>query len=150
MAINEQITARIQVFTAELESLVRAAALDAVRQALGGGAAPVKAAVARAAAPKAAVVSAPAPSRSRSRKSAGGKRPPGQLAALVTRAGDWIKANPGHGVEHMAKALHVRTKEFALPIQKLCRCQDDQEARPEARDEVLRGLKGRPRARRAW
>jgi hypothetical protein len=152
LAINEQISARIQSFTAELEALVRAAALESVRQALGGApapraavgrpagrpaaaprAAPPRAAAPRAAAPRAAVPRAAAPqakaaapaaaapkARARAgRKSAGGKRPPAQLAALVTRTGEWIKANPGHGVEDMAKALNVRTKELALPIQKL-------------------------------
>ncbi len=126
MAINEQISARIQAFTAELESLVRAAALDAVRQALGGGT-PAKPAAARpaAAAPKAkAAPAAAAPKAKKARnraakKSAGGKRPPAALAALVTRTGEWIKSNPGHGVEDMAKALNVRTRELALPIHKL-------------------------------
>jgi N-acetylmuramoyl-L-alanine amidase len=118
LAINEQISARIQSFTAELETLVRAAAVEAVRQALGGAPAAKAAAVRSVPAAKAAVSAAPK-ARARATKSAGGKRPPGQLAALVTKTGEWIKANPGHGVEDMAKALNVRTKELALPIQKL-------------------------------
>jgi ABC-type nitrate/sulfonate/bicarbonate transport system substrate-binding protein len=38
---------------------------------------------------------------------------------MVTKAGDWIKGHPGNGVEAMAKAMGVQTKELALPIAKL-------------------------------
>jgi hypothetical protein len=115
LAINDQISARIQSFTAELEALVRAAAVDAVRHALGG-AAPAKAALRSSPTPNGKAVAAP---KARGRASKGGKRAPAQLAALVGRTGEWIKSNPGHGVEDMAKALNVKTKELALPIQKL-------------------------------
>ena len=132
--ISDQISTRIQSFTAELETLVRKAALEAVQVALGGG--PVASAPTRAAAParrrgrppaaaKAGKPAAPAkahkggkPPKAPRRKS-GEKRPPGELAALVGRAADWIKSNPGHGVEDMAVGLRVSTRELALPIQKL-------------------------------
>ena len=38
---------------------------------------------------------------------------------MVTKTAEWVKANPGHGVEDMAKVLGVQTKELALPIAKL-------------------------------
>ena len=42
-----------------------------------------------------------------------------ELAAMVDKTRDWVKANPGQGVEAMARALGVQTKELALPIVKL-------------------------------
>jgi uncharacterized heparinase superfamily protein len=106
--INDQIAQRIKAFAAELEALVRRAAIDAVTQSLGT--APARVAVARA--------TGSAPARARA-SSSGGKRPPAELEAMVNKAGDWIKGNPGQGVEAMAKALGVQTKELALPIAKL-------------------------------
>lgn len=110
---QSEISVRVQAFAAELEELVRKAAMEAVAAALG---VPSKSAPARArgAAPKAAAAAAAAP---RARK--GGKRPPAELAAMVDKTRDWVKANPGQGVEAMARALGVQTKELALPIMKL-------------------------------
>jgi len=105
--INDQIAHRIQAFAMELEALVRQAAVDAVTASLGGAAARTSASPR----PVAKVLSA--------KRSSGGKRPPELLAQTVTKAAEWIKANPGHGVEDMAKALGVVTKDLALPIQKL-------------------------------
>ncbi len=109
--IHDQIATRIKAFASELEELVRKAAIDAVTSSLGAG--PSRAP----SGPRAA--SAPAASRPGRRARSGGKRPPAELAAMVVKAGDWIKSNAGHGVEDMAKALHVQTKELALPIAKL-------------------------------
>jgi hypothetical protein len=108
--IHDQIAHRIKAFASELEELVRRAAIDAVTSSLGTGSA-------RAASPRAA--SAAPVARGGRRSSSGGKRPPAELAAMVGKAGDWIKSNPGQGVEAMAKALGVQTKELALPIAKL-------------------------------
>ena len=114
--IHDQISSRIKAFASELEELVRRAAIDAVTQSLGSGASAPSAR----SAPSAAAASAPAAKApARRAVSKGGKRPPEELAAMVTKAGDWIKSNPGHGVEDMAKALSVQTKELALPIAKL-------------------------------
>lgn len=108
--IHDQISQRIKAFAAELEELVRKAAIDAVTSSLGAGA-PRSSSSPRAA-------SAPV-ARSGRRPSKGGKRPPAELAAMVGKAGDWVKSNPGNGVEAMAKSLGVQTKELALPIAKL-------------------------------
>lgn len=107
---QSEISVRVQAFAAELEELVKKAAMEAVAAALGvpGTGAPSRA---RVAAPRAA---AAAP---RARK--GGKRPPAELAAMVDKTRDWVKANPGQGVEAMARSLGVQTKELALPINKL-------------------------------
>ncbi len=107
---QSEISQRVQAFATELEELVRKAAMEAVAAALGVPA--VKAASRGRAAPAARAAAAP-----RARK--GGKRPPAELAAMVDKTRDWVKANPGQGVEAMARALGVQTKELALPIVKL-------------------------------
>jgi N-acetylmuramoyl-L-alanine amidase len=106
--INDVIARRIQEFAKELEALVRQAALDAVASSFGGSAP-------RAAAP----LAKPAAKASAKAASSGGTRAPELLASHVSKAADWIMANPGHGVEDMAKALGLETKDLALPIQKL-------------------------------
>lgn len=119
--IHDQISSRIKAFAAELEELVKRAAIDAVTQSLGSGGSSAPSPAARSA-PRAVAASAPAAAKAPAparRASKGGKRPPEELAAMVTKAGDWIKSNPGHGVEDMAKAMSVQTKELALPIAKL-------------------------------
>ena len=115
--IHDQIASRIKAFATELEELVRKAAIDAVTQSLGAGPSAPRSAPVRAAAAPAA--SAPKASPRRAASSKGGKRPPEELAAMVIKAGDWIKSNAGHGVEEMARSLGVQTKELALPIAKL-------------------------------
>ena len=49
----------------------------------------------------------------------GAKRPPAELARLVDRLGDYIKANPGKRMEVIAKALDLPTRELNLPVKKL-------------------------------
>lgn len=111
MSESNQIHQRIQSFVTELETLVRQAAIDAVRSSLGGGAAP-----AQPAKPRAAVSSAP---RARAVKKAGGKRDPKLIEALVARVGGYVKAHPGQGVEAIAKGLKVSTHDITLPVTKL-------------------------------
>lgn len=119
---QDAIRTRIEEFAVELEKLVRAAAVDAVRQALGGGAPqpapraivrqPVRAAAARPAAPAAA---APATNLAFKRKK-GAKRSPEQLAQLDAAAVAFVKDNPGKGVEHMAKGLGVPSNDLKSRI----------------------------------
>jgi hypothetical protein len=111
--INDQISQRIQAFAKELEALVRQAAIDAVTASLGGTAVRTAAPAVKPAAAKAA------PAARKAISGGGGKRPPELLAEHVAKAAEWIKGNPGHGVEDMAKALGLDTKDLALPIQKL-------------------------------
>ena len=110
MTIHDQIRDRIQAFAAELEALVRTAALDAVASSLGG-ASPTKTA-----APGRAGMAAP--KRATSRKK-GGKRDPKAIAALVGRVAEYVKQHPGKGVEAIAAGLKLPTRELTLPITKL-------------------------------
>ena len=110
--VQAQISQRIQAFAMELEELVRHAAIEAVAVSLGGGSA-------RRAATAPSRVAGPAKAAAPRKGKSGGKRPPAELAAAVIRTAEWVKGNAGHGVEDMARALGVPTKELALPIMKL-------------------------------
>lgn len=118
--INQQIEARVQSFVQELSGLVRAAALEAVADALGGkpvGAArrgrPVGSKNKVAAAAGKAAPAAPAARRKR------GKRTSEEVDAMAARILDHVKKTPGTSVEKMAKAFRVASKELTLPITKL-------------------------------
>jgi hypothetical protein len=111
MTINDTIRGRINAFAVELEELIRAAAVQAVAQALGAGGS--------AAAPRSAVATVRTKPAPRPRATSGGKRDPKVLAATVEHAAEWIKAHPGQGVEAMAAGLKLPTKDLALPIIKL-------------------------------
>lgn len=49
----------------------------------------------------------------------GQKRDPEALASLVNATGEYIKANPGQGVEQIGPGLKIGTAALALPIKKL-------------------------------
>ncbi|MBX7193050.1 MAG: DNA-binding protein [Sandaracinaceae bacterium] len=108
---NREIEARVAAFVADLDGLVRRAALEAVQSALGGAkpAPAAKPAAAKAAKPAAKPVA----------KKKGAKRDPAALAKLVDTVKGHIGQHPGEGVEVIAKHLGVSSKELALPISKL-------------------------------
>jgi hypothetical protein len=147
--IDDEIRAKTQAFANDLAVLVRRAALEAVATTLGASApakatraaAPAPAAVKRgrgrpkkttAAAPakapiaakatsvaKAAPAAKPAAAKKAPKREPGAKRPPAELAKLVDRLGEYIKANPGQRMEAIAKALGEPTKDLTLPVKKL-------------------------------
>ncbi|MBN2194533.1 MAG: DNA-binding protein [Polyangiaceae bacterium] len=106
--LNSQIRDRIEAFVGELTDLIRRTALDSVTEALGGvtASAPVRA--------RSAKVSAIGAPRER-----GGKRTPDEIASTTRMVEGFIAQHPGQGVEQIAKALNVPTKELTLPIKKL-------------------------------
>jgi hypothetical protein len=119
---QDAIRARIEQFTTELEALVRAAAIDAVTNALGGGAAPAptRPTSTPKAAPKPTTVAAPAAPASSAKisfsRKKGSKRTPEQLAAIDAAILASVKASPGNGIEHMGKALGVPTDDLKLRV----------------------------------
>jgi len=127
---EHQIRNRVDAFVNELSDLVRAAALQAVADALKKGetgAAPARKA-GRPAKPAAPVESHETkPTRTRGRpaaakgakRRAGEKRSPAVLAQVTEQVFNHIKSNAGQGVEQIAKALGTTTKELTLPIRKL-------------------------------
>ena len=143
-SIDDEIHAQIEAFAANLTALVRRAALDAVTSAIGGApaaaahraparrgrpkkvaapaAAPAKAAKAPAAPAKggkAAPAAKAAVSKKAPKRVAGEKRPPAELAKLVDKLHDFIKAHPGQRMEAIGKALGTPTKDLNLPVKKL-------------------------------
>lgn len=139
MSSRDAIQARVNDFVADLEKLVRAAALEAVHSALGpssgGGAVsaprtpgrkpgrPAKAAVAKAApaaAPAAKPAAAPAakaPAAPKRKK--GQKRTQAELSALQAKLDGYVAANAGKRIEEIAKALSISTSELTRPMKKL-------------------------------
>ncbi len=110
MNSDAQLRARIDAFVADLSTLVRRAALEAVAGALGSPApAPAKRGPGRP--PKAAPSAAPAPRRGKR-----AKRTPEDVAKMGEAVVAYVAKQPGQSVEQIGKALGVKTKELALPI----------------------------------
>lgn len=107
---------RIDAFAADLSNLIKSAALEAVRSALGGELAPAKRGPGRpkASAPSAAPAVAAAAKPARRGKRA--KRTPEDVAAMGEAVVAHVAKNPGQSVEQIGKAMGVTTKELALPI----------------------------------
>lgn len=116
MTIQQEIQTRIAGFAAELEELVRRAAIAAVSDALGQRPARTKQTSPRASSSATAAVAPATPTRKRR---TGGKRDPKAIDALTERTASFIRANAGKRVEEIGKALNTPTKELALPIIRL-------------------------------
>lgn len=128
---------RVDSFVNDLSELIRASALEAVAEALKKGGEVTAAPAARRPGRPAKVVEAPvaakpagkpgrpakasssSSSAAAAKRRAGEKRSPVLLAQVTEQVGNHIKANPGQGVEQIAKALSTTTKELTLPIRKL-------------------------------
>lgn len=96
-APNDPIAALVNSFAADLSALVRQAAVDAVREALGqrsAGAAHI-------------------PTKK------GGKRRPEEIEATTKELLARIKKNPGQRIETIAGSMGVGTKDLRLPAKKL-------------------------------
>ena len=117
--IDKQIRERIDAFLEELRELVRAAAVEAVREALGGdGSVRVRRGPGR-------------PRKSEADKTAGatktarrkkGKRARRTAADIEKTKADilkYLKANPGSGMELISAALKMKTKDVRGPMLKL-------------------------------
>src|SRR5947207_2172290 len=123
---ENNIKARVDAFVNDLSDLIRQSALEAVGEALKKGGAvvapaapaarrpgrPAKVVEAPVAAKPAGKVGRPAKAAGSSasaaaaaKRRAGEKRSPVLLAQVTDQVGNHIKANPGQGVEQIAKAL---------------------------------------------
>jgi hypothetical protein len=108
--IDDRIRGMVEAFAGELAALIRESAFETVRAALGEGGGGGGGRGRRG--------GAAAALRSSSR-SKGAKRPPGEIAKLVGKLRDYVKAHPGERIEQIAKGMGVSTRELNLPAKKL-------------------------------
>ncbi|MFW5875109.1 MAG: hypothetical protein ACOCXM_00100 [Myxococcota bacterium] len=104
--INEQIEERIRAFAAELNDLVRRAALESVHNALGGGASTTASARA-------------ATTRAGRGAGAQGRRSPRQMAGTIDAVREFVANNPGARMEQMTAALGQPAARLRGPVNKL-------------------------------
>ena len=109
--LDSQIRACINSFVDELSSLVRQAAVESVREALGDSSKPARRGPGR---PRKAtsVISRP---KSKRRK----RRSSGAVDTVAKRILEQVKSNPGQGVGEIGGALRLTSKNLRLPILKL-------------------------------
>jgi hypothetical protein len=74
---------------------------------------------AKGAAGKPAKAAAAPKKKAAAKRAPGEKRPAMELAKLVEKLADYIKANPGQRMEAIGKALGTPTKDLNLPVKKL-------------------------------
>jgi hypothetical protein len=136
--VDEQVRSRVVEFVSELTTLIRQAAIEAVRAELGGehaatpglASTPSRAAPTAKASPASKATASMKPTagapakRGPGRPAAearrpGQKRDPGDLTKLVELLFGYIKANPGQRMEQIIPALGIARKDLALPIRKL-------------------------------
>jgi hypothetical protein len=144
--IESALRSRVSGFVSELSDLIRHHALVTAEAVLRHGPEAMSAPAAAAAPPvkrgrgrprkvplpatpaPVAAAAAPAPAapvRSRARAGAAAKRSPGEkrspmeLAQLTEQTFNYIRANPGQGVEQISKSLGTPTRDLTLPLRKL-------------------------------
>jgi len=124
---GQQLDSTIQSFVAEISSLVRVAALEAVEAALGGGSSPARRGPGR---PRGSGKRGPGrPKGTRNKPKAmpvrtarGGKRARRSSEAVDATAAEflaYVKANDGKRLEEIAAALKIPSKNLKRPAQKL-------------------------------
>jgi hypothetical protein len=111
--VNDRIRSRVEAFAEELSALIRDSAMETVREALGGSAAPRRAGRAGRA------VASSAPVRGGGRREKGQKRDPVEIERLTGRLLDYVKGNAGQRIEQIAAGMGTVTKELNLPVKKL-------------------------------
>lgn len=109
--IRSQIASRIDAFIADLTTLTRAAALEAVQSVIGSGAAPKRRGPGR---PRGSGKKArPA------RRAKGARRSSSQVEATTAKFLAFVKAHDGKRLEEISKGLGIHSQDLKLPAQKL-------------------------------
>lgn len=116
--ITSQIDARVQSFVAELTTLVRAAALDAVQGVLGGSATPARRGPGRPRGPGKKTAAKTMKARP-ARRAKGARRSSEDVDATAAKFLAFVKANDGKRLEEISKGLGIHTADLKLPAQKL-------------------------------
>lgn len=113
--IQKELRRRIEAFVADLEGLVREAALQAVAQALGAGSYATRE-------PPASSKAKPRAAKKEAAK-AGSKKRVRRSAEDLERAAnaivDYVSKNPGKRAEEIKAALGIPSASWALPVKKL-------------------------------
>jgi len=109
--LESEIRTCINSFVEELSTLVKQAAIESVKEALGGSSTPARRDPGR---PRKAhaVISRPSSKRRKRRSS-------GAVDSVAIRILEQVKANPGQGVGEIGGALRLTSKDLRLPILKL-------------------------------
>jgi hypothetical protein len=115
--LNREIRARIEGFVSTLSELVKAAAVESVQQALGGGASPARRPARARATTRLLVKSATAAKPAKEGKR--GKRTTDDVMKTGELLFAYVKSHPGQGIEEIGRGIKVRTKELKLPVTKL-------------------------------
>lgn len=114
-----RIVARIDSFIADLTTMTRAAALEAVQSALGESAAPARRGPGRPrGSGKKAASKATKPPRL-ARRAKGARRSTANVEATTAKFVAFVKANDGKRLEEISKGLGIRSHDLKLPAQKL-------------------------------
>ena len=109
--LDSQIRTCINSFVEELSSLVKQAAVESVRDALGGGSTPTSRRPARSR--KATTGTKRPTSKRRKRRSSGA------VDSVAKRILAHVKTSPGQGVGEIGGTLRLTSKDLRLPILKL-------------------------------
>lgn len=112
--LDREIKGRIELFLQEITSLVRISALESVLETLGGDAAHARRKLGR---PVGSGTSKAAPKATK--KGVRGKRTSEQVDAMAQRVLQYVKSNPGQGLERIGKGLGSPTADLKLPVAKL-------------------------------
>jgi hypothetical protein len=111
--LDSEIRSKIDDFLDELAALVKQAALESVREALGENAAGAR----RGPGGPRLKISVGRPARSA--MGPGGKRTSEQVEATAQRIAEYVRSNPGARLEAIASGLGTSSKELKLPVIKL-------------------------------
>jgi len=115
MSTNQEIQQRVEAFVANLTNLVRQAAVDSVRDALGAEA-PQRRAPGR---PRGATKAKPAAAAKVKRVRAGSRRSAADFETTTAAILEHIQANDGCSVSEIGAAVGLKNKDLQLPMRKL-------------------------------
>ena len=114
--LDREIRSRVDALVAEISEVVKVAALDAVRNALGDGIAPARGTgrPRKSGIPSPVTMTAP-----KARKGRGGKRSSEDVLLVADQFHAYVKSNEGQRLEQIAAGLGVPSKTLKLPVLKL-------------------------------
>jgi hypothetical protein len=121
MPKQQDIRTLVDQFVSDISARVHQQALDTVRAALGGGAAPARRGPGR---PRGSGKRGPGRPRKAGRRGPGrprklGRRSQGDVAAVGEKVLAYVRANPGQRLEEIGRGLRTDTAGLKRPIQRL-------------------------------